>query len=265
MISVNFLPFKLAIYNHYIFVIIPFILALLGIIQTIFHSDFGSNVYIDLTNTKGKGNYYSKLTKINSTIKPKLKQLKSDNDSNDNNDSKDFDVKIPLRIFQITDTHIGIFKTLNAIKTLCAKVVDLKPDFVFLTGDFYSLETRSEDNILLEALSPLKELKGKCFACLGNHEYEDGQYYDILNGLKENNIVILEDEETYVETIYGKIQILGARFYFSRIIDKSEHLFEKYKRNPDVKYHFTLLHNPMHFKYIKPGQTDLVFSGHLHG
>ena len=220
---------------------------MLGIFQTLFHFDFGKNVYVDLTDKK----HYNSLTRLSSN--------NVNNAINSNNNEK------VLRIFQITDTHIGIFKSVESLRKLCEKVVKLNPDLVFLTGDFYSLETRNDNGALSIALSPLSKLKGKCYACLGNHEYEDGQYYDIIKGLKDNSITLLEDEETYIDSKFGKIQLLGARFYFSRTKDKSENLFLKFKRNPEVKYHFTLLHNPNHFKYINNGLTDLVFSGHFHG
>ena len=232
------------LFNSNIFLIVAGIISFLGLNQSLTNCNFGTNVYIDLRNRKS----YSQSQRINSL------ELKSSNNNSD---------PTPLRVFQMTDVHISSFTSISRVNELSKKVVDINPDFVFLTGDYYTVETRNDDNALALALEPLKKLKGKVFACLGNHDYE--QLSAIKDCLQQTDIVLLEDQEVVVESRVGKVQILGTNFYFNNNEEKMEKLFERFPRRNDVKIHITLVHNPLDFYYIKDGDTDVAFSGHFHG
>jgi predicted MPP superfamily phosphohydrolase len=237
-ISILFLPIDLSYHSDY-YIILYAILAILGVRQSSY-SNFGNSVHIDLRERKS----CEKLQRI--------QNLKIENMT-----------EAPLKIFQMTDTHIGTFTSVNRLKRLCRIAVENNPDLILLTGDYYTAECRNNDEALSEALLPLKDFKGKVIACLGNHDYE--QLEAIRFGLQNNGIILLEDQEVIVETRKGPVQILGTEFYFREAKENVERLFNKFPRNNNVKLHLTLLHNPSHFQFIKDGKTDLVLSGHYHG
>lgn len=223
-------------YNPF-FTVLIFIMASWGLYQSMYHHKFGEIVDIPFDKQK-----YNDLVRI----------------SQNNENSKE-----NLKIFQLTDTHLGSFMTINRLSRICKKIVELNPDLVLLTGDFYTREGHNDDDALSHALSPLKQLKGKVFACLGNHDYEN--LNSVKKGLIENDICLLVDEETFTETRIGKIQILGSKFKFGGETDVHiRDLFAKYPKQNDVKLHITLLHNPSVFQYI-PDVSTMVFSGHFHG
>jgi len=102
--------------------------------------------------------------------------------------------KPPLRIIQITDPHIGPFVTVGALRRMCAEAVARAPDLVLLTGDFYTVEGHKE-GMLREALAPLRDLPGRCFACLGNHDKESEEVLDMTTrDLAECGVQLLVDE-----------------------------------------------------------------------
>lgn len=168
-----------------------------------------------------------------------------------------------LRVFQMTDVHIGSFISIERVNKLCKKILTLNPDLVFLTGDFYTVETRNDDDAFIKAFSPLKELSGKVFTCLGNHDYE--QLSAIKNGFKELDIKLLDGEDFVVETRLGKVQILGFPFFFREAEKMTKDIYQACPRRTDVQLHLTLMHNPQYTYYIPNKATDLTFCGHFHG
>jgi hypothetical protein len=50
------------------------------------------------------------------------------------------DSKKLLRVVQISDPHLGPFMPLKKLKNICEKIVELDPDLVFLTGDFFTIQ-----------------------------------------------------------------------------------------------------------------------------
>ncbi|KAL9655922.1 hypothetical protein ABK040_007543 [Willaertia magna] len=191
-----------------------------------------------------------------------------------------------LRIFQITDAHLGPFMPIHRLQKICENIVknQHKIDFVFITGDMETVETHEDEEALLKALKPLKEMKGRVVACLGNHDYE--VYDKIIKVYKEYDIILLQDEAIMLtvkrwEELNKKnqlnnnnevnsdmtttIQVIGSIFSFGndKHINGLLGQFGKIENIPRI----LLLHNPSVFNYIdnEKEQVDMVFSGHLHG
>ena len=75
--------------------------------------------------------------------------------------------------------HLGCFMSVARLQAICRTIAqDLKPDLVLLTGDCNTPEADFHPTALAEALQPLKELKGRVFACLGNHDKETQRLQD---------------------------------------------------------------------------------------
>jgi predicted MPP superfamily phosphohydrolase len=168
----------------------------------------------------------------------------------------------PLRIVQISDPHIGPFMSVARLKRIAERAVSAKPDLVFLTGDFLTMESHSDPDLLLTALEPLRALPGKVFACHGNHDHEAPDV--VARALSKNGIVLLVDEERDVETDAGPVQIVGMDFAYR---DRAAHLARvcaAHPRKPGM-LRIVLLHDPGAFRHLPPGEGDLVLSGHTHG
>jgi hypothetical protein len=79
-------------------------------------------------------------------------------------------VQRPLRIVQISDPHLGPFMSVARLRRIAERAVAAAPDLVLLTGDFLTMESQSDPDLLLDALAPLQALPGRVFACHGNHD-----------------------------------------------------------------------------------------------
>jgi predicted MPP superfamily phosphohydrolase len=168
----------------------------------------------------------------------------------------------PLRIVQISDPHIGPFMSVARLRRIAERAVSAKPDLVFLTGDFLTMESHSDPDLLLTALEPLRALPGKVFACHGNHDHEAPDV--VARALSKNGIVLLVDDERDVETDAGPVQIVGMDFAYR---DRAAHLARvctAHPRKPGM-LRVVLLHDPGAFRHLPPGEGDLVLSGHTHG
>ncbi|MGD0675775.1 MAG: metallophosphoesterase [Polyangiaceae bacterium] len=168
----------------------------------------------------------------------------------------------PLTIVQITDPHLGPFMSVARLRAIAARAVEAKPDLVFLTGDFLTMESQHDPDLLLEALRPLEAMRGRVFACLGNHDHEAPAIVE--RALRENGIQLLVDDSTEVETHAGPVQIVGMNFVWR---DRQGHLATVSAVHPrkGAALRLVLLHDPSAFQHLPEGTGDLVLSGHTHG
>ena len=168
----------------------------------------------------------------------------------------------PLRIAQISDPHLGPFMSVKRLRRIAERAVEAKPDLVLLTGDFLTMESQSDPDLLLNAMEPLKALPGRVFACNGNHDHEAPAI--VLRAMKENGIPLLVDDATVVDTDAGKVQIVGMDFVWR---DRVQHLAKVCAAHPRIPgvTRIILLHDPGAFKHLPEGEGDLVLAGHTHG
>jgi len=168
----------------------------------------------------------------------------------------------PLTIVQITDPHLGPFMSVKRLRAIAARAVEAQPDLVFLTGDFLTMESQSDPDLLLEALGPLQALRGRVFACFGNHDHEAPAIVE--RALRENGVQLLVDASTEIQTHAGLVQVVGMNFVWR---DRQGHLATVSAAHPrkEAALRIVLLHDPGAFRHLPEGTGDLVLSGHTHG
>eukprot|EP00026_Physarum_polycephalum_P009346 Phypoly_transcript_09467.p1 GENE.Phypoly_transcript_09467~~Phypoly_transcript_09467.p1 ORF type:complete len:412 (+),score=31.21 Phypoly_transcript_09467:141-1376(+) len=170
-----------------------------------------------------------------------------------------------LRVAQIADPHVGVHMSPERLHNICKTIANWGPDLVFITGDILTVESYFESEKLLHAFSPLSALRGKVFACMGNHDYESQEVVE--NMLEAIHCTLLKDQDSIVQTPIGNIQIVGTEFtweYGEAKRARLEQVAEKFSEKK-AAYRFWLTHNPDEFRYFPDGSVDLMFSGHTHG
>lgn len=168
----------------------------------------------------------------------------------------------PLRIIQLTDTHLGPFMSVQALARIAERAVERDPDLILLTGDYLTMESQGDAAHLRAALAPLAKARGRVFACHGNHDLEAPAI--VAEALRDNGIRLLLDEEAVVETPCGAVQILGAEYRSRDRRERLESLAKAFPRREGTM-RIWLLHHPGAFAEIPNGEADLVLSGHTHG
>lgn len=168
----------------------------------------------------------------------------------------------PLRVVQVTDPHLGPFQPVHRLRAQLERLLAREPDLVLLTGDFLTMEGGGSPGALARALAPLRPFAGRTFAVFGNHDHEAPA--EVRAALAANDVRLLDDEETLVETPVGAVQILGADHVFRGSEERLGALFERHPRREGA-LRLLLLHDPGRFRHVPPGEVDLAFSGHTHG
>jgi predicted MPP superfamily phosphohydrolase len=191
-----------------------------------------------------------------------------------------------IKIIQMSDIHLGTQMSVKQLESISNDLInkynremELEPNsniFVLLTGDFYTLGSHMETEALRIGLGPLKQLKGKVFACLGNHDHEVIE--SVVKQLESLGVTVLIDQTVSIPLNNGKfVDIVGLDFKHSLQNPKlhiETLMNEQYQKLQDPNYieqhiaRLVLLHNPAYFQYmphdIPNNIPTLVFSGHLH-
>lgn len=234
-----------------------------GISRSVFLSWLGIGV--------GGGLFGTLLYGVNNKYKYKIERVKMNFD------------KLPdafkgLKIVHISDIHSGSLEDKQAVMLGVQKIIDLKPDIVFFTGDIVN-NISSELEGFIEIFSRIKPPMG-VYSILGNHDY--GDYYQWrtkeekvanLERLKQmhaemgwrlllNEHLTLEKEGQTIGLI--GIENWGAKANFSRYGDMKK----AYAGIEEQPFKILLSHDPSHWsaevcKDFK--DIDLTLSGHTHG
>jgi predicted MPP superfamily phosphohydrolase len=116
--------------------------------------------------------------------------------------------------------------------------------------------------VVAAALEPLELLRGRVFACHGNHDQQARAV--VARAFSRLGIQLLIDEAVVVRTGSGPVQIVGADFVGRERAEHLRGLAERWPRVPGA-LRLWLLHDPGAFKHVPEGEADLVLSGHTHG
>ena len=181
-----------------------------------------------------------------------------------------------LKIAQLSDLHASAIVSNGLIKSAAQMAMDLKPDLIFLTGDFVSGSTKFLSGHVgefnkrhldecIDALSGLSVPLG-IYGVLGNHDFWSGKAAVetiMASFTKKLKVNWLRNESVTIEKGGHSIHLLGVDDYWEASCSLSRAcrgLGEKsvkilLSHNPDINEEIELL-----------GKTiDLVISGHTHG
>lgn len=180
--------------------------------------------------------------------------------------------KETLRAVLISDIHVGPYKKDGWVLRIVEKINSLKPDVVFIAGDFVY------DNVSqAKYLTPLKNLKIPLgvYAVFGNHDYDEGRDFGTTQAKERSSTVkkMLESLGVKVLINSGVKLRKGKKDFFVLGLD------DLWTFNANVKdalktvgYALTmphpnivLAHNPDVVMLSELKEADLVLAGHTHG
>ena len=182
------------------------------------------------------------------------------------------DIVNPVKMVQLSDLHSKPAK--NVLKT----VKKLKPDIIFVTGDYINDHEKNKEKMLSYGKELVKT--APVFYITGNHERRLENFYELMSELKGIGFTVLLDETDDIVINGNKINILGldenqAGFddYKARkngtfkYKDESPLFKEQYKKSG---YKIVLSHYPENFMAVSENDYsqydfDIQLSGHAHG
>jgi uncharacterized protein len=176
-----------------------------------------------------------------------------------------------LRVAQLSDIHFDEFTEAFFLRNAVDRINSMKPDIVFLTGDFVTsspISRRIFKDAAPQCAMVLNDLNcSQRYACLGNHDFQVNAK-EVTEALTAHGITVLNNN-------YVPIERNGARFWLAGIEDPVEG-----QPNPDVAIPVSirnvpnepvvlLCHAPDYVDNLlaqPAGQAIAVMlSGHTHG
>jgi uncharacterized protein len=170
--------------------------------------------------------------------------------------------KIPtgseISILQISDVHNKVFGDNN--EKLIETVKKIDTDLIVLTGDLIDRKTTDFSNVF-SLVEELKVINPNTFFVTGNHEWENIYMEELLVGLEERGVTMLNNRNTQVTLGEATINLVG-------IDNESTNHENMSLAFDDVNrdfYTVLLSHSPGVIEKYKDIPTDLILSGHTHG
>lgn len=171
------------------------------------------------------------------------------------------------RIAQISDLHNDEFGKDN--EDLLKLLESTKPDIIVITGDMID-SYNTDINIALSFAKYAEEI-APIYYVNGNHEARIDEYPQLLQGLKELGVTVLENEKIKIERDGEYITLMGVNdpsyktdYLFGDPQSVMTTVLENMNINED-EYNVLLSHRPELFDCYVKFNVDLVFTGHAHG
>jgi len=161
------------------------------------------------------------------------------------------------RIIHISDIHLGPILRENFFHQVIDKIKSLKPDAVFITGDFFD-GSESDFSWVKKPLNNLEAPLGIYYS-LGNHDFMLGADR-VINLLKGENITILNNRLIEKEGL----QIIGLDFTPDKNFDLKREVLAAAGYD-GAKPSILLFHEPKDTVKSQGVGIDLQLSGHTHG
>lgn len=170
------------------------------------------------------------------------------------------------KIVQLSDLHDSKYGE-NHLDVV-DEVKRIKPNFIFITGDFidrnrYNLE---QSLILVEELQHVAPI----YYVTGNHEVSTNDVARIKEALQQLGVRILSDEVEIITSDQNEsIAIGGIEDPLSSTLEDEEAVEaavnKAFESLPADTFKVLLSHRPEQFDVYVNNQIDVTFSGHAHG
>jgi len=166
-----------------------------------------------------------------------------------------------LNACQISDFHVDRDEDMERLESAVALINRHRPDFVFLTGDYFSGPSTMRRYIgaFRRALSELRPAIG-AFAVAGNHDHWSS-YERIAEALTGAGVQILANESRRLRIRDQSLVVVGVDDLWSRRAEPSRAFADV--RSDECA--IVLAHNPDTAIYLRHLSPGVVLSGHTHG
>ena len=179
-----------------------------------------------------------------------------------------------FKILQLSDFHCKSFGFDNLY--LVAKIKEIAPDIILMTGDMVSREDRSFYYFyhLAKAIGKTYDV----YYTIGNHELDlkEEELNEMYAMLKGYGVKILNNEKTTLSRNGSSIDLYGMWYGLKYYKDmhgnyrnhenfNGQELLRILGKRSQENYSILMAHNPLVFPIYAEWGADLTFSGHVHG
>ena len=172
-----------------------------------------------------------------------------------------------FRIAQISDLHNAEFGIEN--EKLLSMLEKCEPDIILITGDL--VDSRRTNIEISISFSKKAAMIAPVYYVTGNHEARIEEYEDLITGLENAGVHVLDNEFVLLENSGDMIAVAGMEdpsfvtdYLFGDSKTVAKDVLAELIRDGDI-YTVLLAHRPELFETYVESKADLVFSGHAHG
>ena len=166
-----------------------------------------------------------------------------------------------MRAVHLTDFQIGMWlQSRSLVRRAVDLALSLRPDVVFLTGDFMHHGRWSDEGAVFGDLAR----RAPVYAVLGNHDYvrSAAAAAEITAGLRAQGITVLMNEHAPFAWRGERWTVVGVDDLATRHTDLLKAVSGI---PPDTKLLAILTHVPDAADFVPPGWFPLIVAGHTHG
>lgn len=163
-----------------------------------------------------------------------------------------------IKILQISDVHNKKFPREN--RSLLKKIEKIKPDMIVITGDLIDGKTKNFENVY-SFVEQLVKINANTYFVSGNHEWRNENMKSFMNGIKERNLIILNNANTIFLKEKNSINICGIDDPYSN----HEDAYKAFEKIDQGNFTVLLSHSPDIIMKEKKLPADLILCGHTHG
>lgn len=173
-----------------------------------------------------------------------------------------------FKIAQISDSHIGMFFSLEKFERVLKRLAENKPDVLVITGDLI------DDVTLTEAVVAVLERYFDAFRfgiyfCWGNHEYFR-DFARIERALVKSRICVLRNQGAFLAKAQKPLYLLGVDYPWADNKDaqplKGRMLLDQALEGaPEFSTKILLSHHSALIDQAYESGIDLTLTGHTHG
>jgi predicted MPP superfamily phosphohydrolase len=167
----------------------------------------------------------------------------------------------PLRIVHLSDIHVE--RLTDREREAIRKVNDLKPDLLFLTGDYLNLSYLDDAQSRQGFRDMIGQLRARygIYAVWGNTDLT-GSREQLFAGL---NVTVLQDAMATIRVGKQDIHVLGLDKRYDSRVDRRQFL-RLIQDLPWEGFNILLYHTPdLMPEAAASGKIDLYLAGHTHG
>jgi predicted MPP superfamily phosphohydrolase len=157
---------------------------------------------------------------------------------------------------QVSDLHLGHVRNIGFMRRIVAKLKELRPDAVFLTGDLFdglAVDLERLSRPWAEVTAPL----GTYFITGNHEEFSDRTKY--LDALKRFGVRILNNEKVVADGL----QIVGVHDRDAGVPERFRSLLDRSALDRG-RASILLVHEPRHLSAAEEAGISLQLSGHTH-
>ena len=162
-------------------------------------------------------------------------------------------------VLQISDLHNKVFGDSN--EKLINTVEKSNADIIVITGDLVDRGTDNFNNVF-SIIEKITAINKDIFFVSGNHEWGNPYTEDLLNGLRERNVTILNNKNIQITEKKVTLNLVGV----DDVSINKDNSKKAFSNIDQAQYTILLSHSPNIIeKKYNDISADLILSGHTHG